>query len=259
VDIDDAAFTAATTVGDIEKIINEGAPDGASGYPDTRWAQRFPLTWVRAVLFCLFVLPLTRLMCPVRVAGRDHLDEWQTPVVFVSNHITMADHALILSALPRRFRRRMAIAMEGEILRDFRYPPEEAAWLTRARLFVQYALIVTLFNVFPLPKKSGFRRSFAFAGEAMDSGHSILVFPEGKRTEDGRMNPFMMGTGLLVADLHATVVPVRIEGLFKLKQRRQYFAPPGQVSVTFGEPVRFADEEEPARITRELESRVATL
>jgi long-chain acyl-CoA synthetase len=214
---------------------------------------------MRSILFYFFVLPLTWLMCRVRVEGADRLDGSHAPLVFVSNHITMADHALILSALPRRFRRRMAIAMEGEILRDFRYPPAEMSALARARMVAQYVLIVTLFNVFPLPKKSGFRRSFAFAGEAMDSGHSILVFPEGKRTDDGQMNPFMAGTGLLVADLHAPVVPVRIEGLFELKRRRQYFARRGQVSVTFGEPVRFADEEDPARITIELERRVAAL
>lgn len=259
VDIDEAAFTAATTVGDIEKIINEGATQGVSQYPYTRWAQRFPVTWLRTILFYLFVLPLTWCMCRVRVEGSDRLDGLHGPVVFVSNHITMADHALILSALPRRFRRRMAIAMEGEILRDFRYPLAEMSPLARARMRAQYVLIVTLFNVFPLPKKSGFRRSFAFAGEAMDSGHSILVFPEGKRTDDGLMNPFMAGTGLLVADLHAPVVPVRIEGLFELKRRKQYFARPGQVSVIFGEPVRFADEEEPARIAFELERRVAAL
>jgi long-chain acyl-CoA synthetase len=258
-DIDEAAFTAATTVGDVEKMINEGTLDSASRYPNTRWAQRFPLTWIRAALFYSFTLPLTCLMCRAHVEGSERLDELRAPAVFVSNHITMADHALILSALPRRFRSRMAIAMEGEILRDFRYPPEALSPLARARLLWQYVLIVILFNVFPLPKKSGFRRSFAFAGEAMDSGHSILVFPEGKRTDDGQMNPFMAGTGLLVADLHAPVVPVRIDGLFELKQKRQYFARPGQVSVTFGVPVRYADEETPERITRDLERRVATL
>ena len=259
VDIDEAAFTAATTTGDLEKMIRQGTPDGASVFPDTRWIQSFPVTWLRIILFYLFILPLTRLMCRVRVEGKEHLRNLRGAVVFVSNHITMTDHGLILSALPGRFRRRLAIAMEGEILRDFRYPPEELPFFTRARSLVQYALIVMLFNVFPLPKQSGFRRSFAFAGESMDRGYSVLVFPEGKRTEDGQMNPFMAGIGLLVANLHAPVIPVRIDGLFELKQRKQYLALPGQVRVTFGEPVRFAECEEPAQITRELERRVATL
>ncbi len=171
----------------------------------------------------------------------------------------MADHALILSALPGRFRRRMAIAMEGEILRDFRHPPKGLGRLTRARLLVQYALIVTLFNVFPLPKKSGFRRSFTFAGESMDRGYSILVFPEGTRAEDDGMNPFMAGTGLLVANLQTPVVPVRIDGLYELKRRGRHFAWPNQVTLTFGEAVSFSDSEDAAQIAKELERRVAAL
>ena len=261
VELDEAAFTAATTVGDIEKMLQEGVQaDSASQYPDTHWAQRFPLTWIRLALFYLFILPLTRLLCWVRVRGSEHLDEVERgTVLFVSNHITMADHALILSALPGRFRRRLAIAMEGEILRGFRHPPEGARWLRRVRLRLQYALIVTLFNVFPLPKKSGFRRSFAFAGESMDRGYSVLVFPEGTRAEGGRMNPFMSGTGLLAANLQTPVVPVRIDGLYELKRRGRHFAWPGEVTVTFGEAVRFAASEDPAQITTELERRVATL
>jgi long-chain acyl-CoA synthetase len=260
IELDEAAFTAATTVGDIERMIYEGAQADAPQYPDTRWTQRFPATWIRLVLFYLFILPLTRLMCWVRVRGLDHLDEvGRGPVMFVSNHITMTDHALILSALPGRFRRRLAIAMEGEILRDFRHPPAELHWLTRARLRVQYFLIVTLFNVFPLPKKSGFRRSFAFAGESMDRGYSILVFPEGMRSEDGQMNSFMAGTGVLVANLQSRVVPVRIGGLYELKRRGRHFAWPGQVSVTFGEAVRFDQSVDAAQIARELERRVRLL
>ncbi len=93
----------------------------------------------------------------------------------------------------------------------------------------------------------------------MDRGYSLLVFPEGVRTEDGQMKPFMAGIGLLSAKLDVPVVPVRIDGLFELKQRRQHFARPGQVTVTFGKPVRFKQEETPAQITRELEMRVANL
>jgi len=266
IDIDEAAFTEATTVGDIEKMIREGARNAASGrearpgaptYP--AWAQRFPGTWVRLAFLYLVIIPLTRLMGRPRGVGREHLREVETPALFVSNHITMVDAALILSALPGRFRRKLAIAMEGELLHSFRHPPEGTGRLKRLWLPVQYALIVSFFNVFPLPQKSGFRRSFAFAGETMDRGYNILVFPEGRRTQDGRMNPFMEGTGLLAKHLGAPVVPVKIEGLFQLKQRRQYFAKPAQISVKFGEPVRFPREYEPANITRDLERWVAAL
>jgi len=69
----------------------------------------------------------------------------------------------------------------------------------------------------------------------------------------------MTGAGLLAKNLDAPVVPVKLTGLFELKRRRRYFVPAGQVAVTFGATVRFADKEEPAHITRELEQRVAAL
>jgi long-chain acyl-CoA synthetase len=171
----------------------------------------------------------------------------------------MADHGLILAALPTRFRHRLAIAMEGERLRDWRRPPASVGWLARLWLPVQYLLVVTLFNVFPLPQKSGFRRSFAYAGESVDRGYSVLVFPEGRTTEDGRMLTFMGGTGILASKLDIPVVPLKIEGLFELKQHRKYFSQPGTVKIIIGEPVRFGRDADPSEITRELESRVANL
>ncbi|MCI0489490.1 MAG: AMP-binding protein [Blastocatellia bacterium] len=259
IEMDEDAFTAATTIADIEKMIHEGNGQQATGYSYPDWAGRFPATWIRFIFYYLVILPITRLMCWVKVAGKDRLKDARGPVLFISNHVSMVDHGLILSALPLRFRHKLAIAMEGERLRSFRNPPAGLGWFERLRLRVQYVLIVALFNVFPLPQKSGFRRSFAFAGKRVDSGYSLLVFPEGKTTEDGRIRPFMGGIGLLASDLDLPVVPIKIEGLFELKQQGRYFARPGEVSVTFGEPVPIDRDEDPAIITRDLESLVAGL
>ncbi|MEW6207277.1 MAG: AMP-binding protein [Acidobacteriota bacterium] len=259
IDIDEGAFTAATTLGDIEKMIREGAQPSAVEYPYPAWSRRAIVRWVRLAVYYLVILPVTRLMCWPRVEGRERLSEARGPLLFVSNHVSMVDHGLILAALPRRFRHRLAIAMEGERLRDWRRPPASMNWFARLWLPVQYGLVVALFNVFPLPQRSGFRRSFAYAGEAVDRGSSVLVFPEGRTTEDGRMNRFMSGTGLLASNLDIAVVPIKIEGLFELKQRRKYFSRSGAVKIIFGEPVRFDRDRDPAEITAELQSRVAGL
>lgn len=259
IEIDESAFTAATTLGDIERLVRHGGgvgaeADEASRYPYPRWAQRFPFTWLRIAFFYVVVSPITSILCWTRVRGVEHLRDLRGPVLFISNHITYVDPALILSGLPGRFRRSLAIAQEGERLRWWRRPPAGASFLTRVRWRLQYALVVSIFNTFSLPQKSGFRRSFAFAGESVERGFSLLVFPEGARTEDGQLKPFMGGIGLLASQLGVPVVPARIDGLFELKQEgRRFFAPPGSVSVTFGAPVTFFPGEEPARITTELE------
>jgi long-chain acyl-CoA synthetase len=262
IEIDEASFTAATTVGDIERIVRSGGADSetAAQYPYPAWTQRFPFTWLRAVLLYALILPITALLCWVRVRGKERLRGMSGPVLFVANHVTYFDHALILSALPGRSRRHLAIGMEGERLRWWRRPPVDAPLFSRARWLVQYFLVTVIFNTFSLPKSSGFRRSFAYAGESVERGYNVLVFPEGTRTEHGRMNPFKGGVGILASELGVPVVPVRIDGLAELKMSgRRGLAFPGTVTVRFGEPVTYQHGKEPSEIAADLERRVKEL
>jgi len=260
IELDEAALTPATTLGDIERMIHEGPRiEGAAEYPYPKWSRRWPITWLRLLAYYSLVAPFVCVMCWPRVRGKERLRDLRGPVLFIANHISMVDPGMILFALPFRFRHRLAIAMAGERLRGMRRGLEGANWFGRLLDRVKYLLVVIVFNVFALPQKSGFRRGFAFAGEAADEGYSALVFPEGRTTEDGRMNPFMSGVGLLTENLDLPVAPIRIEGLFDLTEQRRYFSRPGTVTVTFGEPVRFDRGADPARITRELEERMRKL
>src|SRR6185503_11413583 len=241
IELDEAAITEATTIADIERIVSRGKSE-AVAYPYPHWAMRFPVTWIRFVVYHVFLLPLTLIMCRVRTIGVERLANVKPPVLFISNHVTDVDAGLIISALPWRWRYRMAIAMAGEILRE---------WRMNAK--VQYALGAALFNVFSLPRQSGFRQSFEYAGEAVDRGFSILIFPEGTETKDGRIQPFKAGIGLLASELNVPVVPIMLRGLFEVKKRRQRFVKPGTVSITFGEPITFTKGETAAEITSELD------
>jgi long-chain acyl-CoA synthetase len=93
----------------------------------------------------------------------------------------------------------------------------------------------------------------------VDHGWSILIFPEGIETRDGQLQPFKAGIGLLASELNVPVIPIRLRGLFELKQQRQLFVPAGTVSVTFGEAIRFSPEYKAEDITRELERRIKEL
>ena len=229
-------------------------------YPFPRWALRFPATWIRVALLYAVAFPFVRLLCPLRVKGRERVARLgESPVLFVANHITYFDHALLMRAMPGGRARRLAVAMEGERLRDWRHAPPGTNPFARLLGLAQYALVTLFFNTFPLPHRSGFRRSFAYAGEAADRGFDLLVFPEGRRTKDGALGAFLAGTGLLVKELGVPVVPARIDGLYELKRSgRRVVALPGEVSITFGDPVEFTDED-PNEIARELRRRVAEL
>jgi long-chain acyl-CoA synthetase len=179
--------------------------------------------------------------------------------LFISNHVTDIDAGLILSALPLRRRVRLATATQGELLREWRYPPVTLPWYLRLKSRLAYVLAAALFNVFSIPRQSGFRQSFAYAGEAVDHGWSILIFPEGTETPNGTIQPFKAGIGLLASELNVPVIPIKLDGLFEVKQQRNLFPRPGTVSVSFGEPIRFSPKQTAEDIRLELERRVREL
>lgn len=258
VDLSEADFAKADTVAAIEKLV-EAPPEPARTFHYPRWAQTRGIRWIRTAVFYLLQRPAMLLLGWPKIRGRENLRSVKGPVLVVSNHIGYVDPAYIIAALPGRLRHRLAVAMDGELLETMRKPPEGAGFFMRFFLQTQYYLVVALFNVFPLPQRSGFRKSFAFAGELVDLGQSVLVFPEGARTQNGLMNPFRSGIGLLATRLDVPVVPMRIDGLFERKIDRKHWAPPGFVRVTIGAPVKF-DETMPAEeIARDLERRVAGL
>jgi long-chain acyl-CoA synthetase len=262
VSIDEAAFTAATTVGDVQKILRgEIEEQTATPYPYPSWPRWRLVKLIRFVLFYTIILPIVHLMSRMSVSGRERIRQTSDPILFVANHVTLGDHALVLAALPFNLRHRLAIAMEGELLRMWLHPPAGTGLFTRLRWLSEYFLVNLFFHVFPLPKKSGFRRSFAYAGECIDRGESVLVFPEGRRAPRGQMHlgHFKSGIGVLAQALNVPVVPVKLEGLYELKRRQQYFADPSMVRVILGEPVTFTRDTAPTAIAEDLEQRLSDL
>lgn len=257
-DLNESRFTSASTIGDLENMLDEPARQRTIfHYP--RWTQSAFFAALRIVVYYLLSWPATMLMARPKIRGRENLKHLRGPLLFVANHVTQVDIGFILAALPMRFRHCLAVAMLGEMLQEMRCPPGTMGFLRRCVEKMSYALVVSLFNVFPLPQKTGFRQSFAFAGESVDRGCSILVFPEGKRTQDGTLSPFRAGIGLLTANLNIPVVPIRIDGLFELKKAGKMVARPGAVSVTIGKAVRFAPGTEPLKITQDLEAGIKSL
>lgn len=257
-DLNESKFAAATTVSELEQMLRQPLPR-RSDYIYPRWAQRWPITWIRLAVYYLLTWPATLLLGYPRIRGRENLRGVKGPILIVCNHITSIDVGFVLAALPPALRHRLAVAMDGERLEGMRRTPEDTGLVMRCLNKLGYALVVALFNVFPLPQSTGFRESFAYAGESVDRGYNVLVFPEGRRTDDGKMASFRAGIGLLAQGLTIPVLAVRIEGLFELKRAGKRVARPGAVRVTLGAPMNLPPGDDPVLIPRELESRVAAL
>jgi long-chain acyl-CoA synthetase len=257
-DLSETRFAALKTVGDLERML-QGQLPARVPYHYPGWVQRWPTTWVRLIVHYLLLRPAIFLLGWPRISGRENLRGVRGPVLVVCNHIDDVDVGFVQTALPARFRHRLATATGGEALEALRTPPATRSRLGTIYDRIKWTLGVSLLNLFPLPREAGFRESFAFAGESVDRGYSILVFPEGHHTTDGKMRSFRAGVGLLANNLAVPVVPMRINGLFELKKAKKKCALPGTIKVKIGSAVRFPRNSSPEWIASELQRAVESL
>jgi len=208
------------------------------------------------------IRPFVWLLAKPKVVAPEmpHLDQ---PLLIIANHVTAYDGPLVQYALPGPMRRRIAVAMAGDMLDDylhFRNPdraPGKRGFYPVGPLI--YLLLTALFNVFPLPRRRNFQASFVHAGAAMDRGYNVMVFPEGTRSADGTLARFRGGIGLLVKQSGAMVLPVGLRGLGELKVARRGWFRSGKIEVHAGKPLRFAPEETEAAIAERLHAEVERL
>ncbi len=260
--LDDAAWAGVHTADDVRGLLRQpGAataapPAGEHLYPTWPWSPVLQL--VRAIFQEALIRPLVWLLAKPSV--QSELRQLpSTRMLIVANHVTAYDVPLVLYALPARVRRRVAVAMSGELLLNLRKGRGQGNRFLNCVAPIAYWLITSLFNVFPLPQKTGFRRSFDHAGRAVDAGYHILVFPEGARTRDVQMHSFQTGAGLLWKELRTAALPVYLAGLAEMKVRGSGWFHSGGLTVRVGQPVEADPSHEPRELALRLEAAVAHL
>jgi len=223
------------------------------------WPWSAPVQAVRVLFVECIVRPLVLLLAHPRVqCNSKYLPV--APAIYIANHVTSMDVPLVLYALPRQVRQHMAVAMSAELLAAWRHAKDGAGvgagplrWLAP----VQAWLVTALFNTFPLPAGAGLRKSFAHAGEALDRGYNVLVFPEGRRTTDGEIQPFQTGISLLAKDSQTEIVPIALVGFWQAAQRPG-LRPPG-LSIVVGRPELPSPDETHAQFADHMHSVVEHL
>jgi long-chain acyl-CoA synthetase len=250
-DIDDSRINQQTRVSDLRQIIAKrerpNRRDHFRFWTNALFFRRLRMVW-DALIHC----PLFRCFVTLEVRGIAELEQLDGPVFFVANHLSYMDQPSVLRALPPKLRYETATAAWAEFFFGD-YHGFNRVW---RRLSYEYASV--LFNLFPLPHTQGFSGSLAYMGRLADAGISILIFPEGAHSRDGRLHPFQLGLGIMVKELGIPVVPIKISGTDQVLHHDARFPKRGRVTVTFGKPLRFRYEEatEIVEATREAVKRL---
>jgi long-chain acyl-CoA synthetase len=284
VTVDEARFAAATTVGDLEALSETGtlnisadrrSETGTLNISADRrsemlsvpvsspidfpsWNRTLPARALRRVSLPTWILPLGRVFMSLNVQGLENLEGIDGPVIFAANHQSHLDTPAILSALPARWRYRVAPAMAKEFFKAHFYPDQfdRSAWLTNS---ANYYLASLFFNAFPLPQReAGTRQTLRYIGALLGEGFSVLIFPEGRRTDSGEIKPFQAGVGMIAAKLDVPVVPVRLDGLDRILHQTWKFPVRGHARVAFGRPMYLSGSDYGA-LAQQVQAAVARL
>jgi long-chain acyl-CoA synthetase len=265
VTVDEGKFAAARTVADLEALARplDATPGaistaGAEPIDFPAWNRSAPARALRRASLPTWILPLGRVFARVRVEGLEHLRDLSTPVIFAANHQSHLDTPVILDALPARWRYRVAPAMAKEFFRAHFYPEQfsRKAYVANS---LNYYLASLFFNAFPLPQReAGTRQTLRYIGSLLSSGFSVLIFPEGRRTDDGTIDRFQPGVGMAASRLQVPVVPVRLDGLDRILHHKWKFPKRGNARVAFGRPM-FLKGTDYADLARQVEEAVRHL
>jgi 1-acyl-sn-glycerol-3-phosphate acyltransferase len=204
------------------------------GRLDVPWARCDFARMLREVILSGGFGPLMSIYMRRRAIGRELLDGLEPPVIFVANHNSHVDTPMILRMLPARWRQRVAVAAAA----DYFYTKRSAAYA-----------VSLMFNTVPMSRSGGGMSEDAtrHVDRLLAERWSLLVYPEGTRSRDGRVGKLRSGAAVLAAEHGMPIVPIYVTGTQavmppglswpKLKLRRP------QVTLTFGEPIWPGEDE----------------
>lgn len=248
VEIDETKVNQGTTVARLMQLI-EHAPKAVHRWKFKSWPLSPALVVLRTALQYVVLFPLVKVgVRKIDIRGLEHLENLELPAVFMPNHVRYFDSAVVMRALPRHIRRKIAIAA------------------ARDTIYVKYWYAVPLlelfFNIFPFPRREreSIKPGLDYMGKLIDRGWSILVYPEGKASYTGKIQKLKRGAGFIAVEMDTPVVPIRITGLPSIiPPQRSIPVRRGVVTVTIGKPMRFPRTADYILVTEELQKTLMAL
>jgi long-chain acyl-CoA synthetase len=243
--VDDDALQPDTTVGELIALV-ETSREAKRGVGAWRWPLSPVARAIGITLQVALIYPFVHLFYRVRVTGLERLHSIDGPFLITPNHCLHLDNGIILTRLPLDIRWHLSVAAAADTIYDN---------------LVLGVLASILANAFPLQREGGVRRSLELLGARLDKGYNILIYPEGKLTVGGPLQPFKAGAGLIAVEGGTPIIPVKIKiAKMSIIDRRRFPAPlRGDVELVIGEPMWFDSTEDHAEATTRLEAAVAAL
>ncbi len=165
--------------------------------------------YARILIWCAFVR--------VRVEGKENLQPGEN-YVFAANHSSIFDILVLLAYLPIQFR-----------------------WLAKKSLFSLplYGHSMRLAGYIPIDRSNPRKgvKSLEKAAEEIRKGKSVVIFPEGTRSQDGQIQEFKRGGFILAVKAGHPIVPVSISGAHRVMPARTFKVTPGRIKIVFGKPI----------------------
>jgi 1-acyl-sn-glycerol-3-phosphate acyltransferase len=236
----EAARESQQRIVDAAREVAEQAPERAQQLRvaverlDVRWARSVPAQWIRERFMQFVMNPILDHYAARRATGFEALQQLKGPVILVANHASHMDTPIILSALPRRLRKRTAVAAAA----DYFYRYRITAWLASL-----------LFNTVPVDRKggSGGTKGASHLDKLLDDGWNLLLYPEGSRKHAANgTSRVRRGAAVLASHHNLSIVPIRVTGtaaamppgaFWPKRLRGRLFTRRHRVDVTFGEPI----------------------
>jgi 1-acyl-sn-glycerol-3-phosphate acyltransferase len=204
----------------------------AAAQLDLPWARSAPARLVRENFMQVVLNPVMDYYAARRATGREKLSALKEPVILVANHASHMDTPVILSALPRRLRKRTAVAAAA----DYFY---------RNRLVA--SVVSLIFNTVPIERKGGgLAKDGSHLDRLLDQGWNLLLYPEGTRSRSGGPGRVRRGAAVLASAHNLSIIPIRVTGtaeamppgrLWPRRLRGRLLSKRHRITVAFGEPI----------------------
>lgn len=183
-----------------------------------------PLLRITRTCTYFFLRTFLRVYFRHQVKGPEHIPSTGSFIIG-ANHVSLLDFPLILCSLPYA-RMKEVIAPAAQ---DFFYTKP------LRRLVVEFG-----FNTFPFERMGNFVKGLKICSKLIQMGKSIILFPEGRRSQTGVLGKFKPGIGALAFDLNIPIVPCYIHGAYEALPKGKVIPRARRIEIVFGDPLPVA-------------------